>query len=199
MTRLCISCALAAFVTIISGSSAQQPAAAPASAAGATANPTAKPRPFTSTETKVLLEVAESVQFQLGMAQRITGKFRETDPAMVSFAGKLRKEATELWTPMVDMATARGIDGKKIPLDMSKNDKANVAKLGAIKDEKKWTLTFFEHFAKESKRNASTAQAALKSVGDPDLKAWMEKAAAILQSQSATVDSKAAELKASKK
>lgn len=170
-----------------------QTPAAPAPAA-------AKPKPFSGGDTHTMLELADSLQFQLNMAIRMMSKYHESDPSLVSFAGGIRKDTTEIWTPMVDMATAGGVEGKKIPLDMSKTDTAQLNKLLInIKDEKKWTLTFMEHFAKESKKNAHTAEAGIKSLQDPNLKAWAEKAEALLKSQAEKIDAKYKELKTAKK
>ena len=159
----------------------------------------AKPQPLSGSDTRTLLEFADSLQFQLNMALRINSKFKDGDAGMLTLAGGIRKETTEIWTPMVDMAQAGGVDGKKIPQSMSKTDVANVNKLSTIKDEKKWTLAFMEHFAKESKKNAHSAEGGIKTLQDPTLKTWAEKAAALLKSQSEKVDAKYQELKTAKK
>ena len=73
------------------------------------------------------------------------------------------------------------------------------AKLNTIKDEKKWTLAFFEFFAKEAKRNAKNAETGSKALSDPNLKAWAEKAAAMLGTQADQIEAKFKELKSAKK
>ena len=158
----------------------------------------AKAKPYSAGDTKIYLAIADSVQFQLNMSQRLRGKYKDGPPEMVAFAGKISKESTELWTPGVDAAMAHGVEGKKIPQDMSKNDKAALAKLGPIKDEKKWELAFFEFYAKEAKKNASEADKGAKAAQDPDLKAFAEKAAALLKSQEDSIEAKFKEIKAKK-
>ncbi|MEQ1852018.1 MAG: hypothetical protein ABMA01_10540 [Chthoniobacteraceae bacterium] len=173
------------------------PGAKPAGAAAPGA-PAQKPKPFSSSDTRAYLTVAESLQFQLNMSLRLRSRFKETEPQLVAFGSKLHKEATDLWTPGVDLAQLHGVDGKKIPLDMTKADKANVAKLNPIKDDKQWTLAYFELFAKDSKKNALEAEKTLKTVMDPELKAFLERAQALLKSQSETVEAKFQELKVRK-
>jgi len=97
------------------------------------------------------------------------------------------------------MATAGGVEGKKIPLDMSKTDRANLTKLNVIKDEKKWTLAYFEFYAKESKKNARDAEAGVKTLADAGLKEWGAKAEALLKSQAERIEAKYKELKSAKK
>lgn len=191
---LLVATALA--VTAISQAQTTPPAVTPGAAAPGA--PAQKPKPFSSSDTRAYLTVAESLQFQLNMSLRLRSRFKETEPQLVAFGSKLHKEATDLWTPGVDLAQLHGVEGKKIPLDMTKADKANVAKLNPIKDDKKWTLAYFELFAKDSKKNALEAEKTLKTVMDPELKAFLEKAHALLKSQSETVEAKFQELKGRK-
>jgi hypothetical protein len=191
---LLVATALA--VTAISQAQTTPPAVTPGAAAPGA--PAQKPKPFSSSDTRAYLTVAESLQFQLNMSLRLRSRFKETEPQLVAFGSKLHKEATDLWTPGVDLAQLHGVDGKKIPLDMTKADKANVAKLNPIKDDKKWTLAYFDLFAKDSKKNALEAEKTLKTVMDPELKAFLEKAHALLKSQSETVEAKFQELKGRK-
>ena len=158
----------------------------------------AKPKPYSAGDTKVYIEIADAIQFQLKMSERLRGKYKEGAPDMLALVGKIGKESIELFTPGVDAAMAHGVEGKKIPQDMSKNDKAALTKLGTIKDEKKWELAFFEHYAKESKKNAADAEKATKTVQDADLKAYAEKAAGVLKSQADTIETKFQELKKKK-
>jgi hypothetical protein len=157
-----------------------------------------KPKPLSSSDTRAYVTTAESLQYQMGMSMRLRGKFKETDPALVGFGSKLNKEVTDLYTPGVNLAQSRGVDGKSIPQGMSKTDAASVAKLNAIKDDKKWTLAYFETFAKDSKKNALDAEKTLKGVMDPELKAWVETVVPVLKTQSATIDAKYQELKSAK-
>ena len=185
-----------------SAQNAPMPAAGTKSAGGAATGgtpPAAAKKSFPGGDIHTLLALADSLQFQLKMGEHITSKFHETDPALAAFGNPIRKETTDMWTPMVDMATAGGVEGKKIPLDMSKNDKANLAKLNTIKDEKKWTLAFFEFFAKEAKKNAKAAESGIKALTDPNLKAWAEKAGAMLNTQAEQIEGKFKEIKSAKK
>jgi len=177
------------------------PVAAPAQTppAPTTGAPAPAKKPFSTGDAKVLLAIADSMQFQLKMSELMSGKFRESNPTLAAFAGPIRQETTALWTPTVDMATAGGVEGKKIPLDMSKTDRANLTKLNVIKDEKKWTLAYFEFYAKESKKNARDAEAGVKTLADAGLKEWGAKAEALLKSQAERIEAKYKELKSAKK
>jgi hypothetical protein len=176
------------------------PGAAPAAAAapGAPAAPAAKPKPFSSSDTNAYVKIAESMQYQLHLSLTLRGKFKDTNPDLVSLGSRVHKEMTDLWTPGVNLAQQRGVDNKKIPQALSKNDKAAVAKVGTIKDEKKWTVAYFELFAKESKKAAADAEKIVKAVQDAELKAFVEKAAALLKSESETIEAKYKELKSGK-
>ena len=158
----------------------------------------AKAKPFSTGDTHIYLNVAESIQYQLNMSLRVRGKYKDGPQDLLDFAAKISKDSTELWTPSVDVAMAHGVEGKKIPNDLTKIDKANLAKLGTIKDEKKWQLAFFEFYAKESKKNAHDAENGVKAAQDAELKAFAEKAAALLKGQSDAVEAKFKELKAKK-
>ena len=158
----------------------------------------AKAKPYSAGDTKVYIEIADAIQFQLKMSERLRGKYKEGAPDMLALAAKISKESIELFTPGVDAAMAHGVEGKKIPQDMSKNDKAALTKLGTIKDEKKWELAYFEHYAKESKKNAAEAEKAAKTVQDTDLKTYAEKAAGVLKSQADTIETKFQEVKKKK-
>ena len=187
----------AAVLLAVSANAQPAPGTKPASGTPPAGAP-AKAKPYSAGDTKVYVEIADSIQFQLKMSERLRGKYREGAPDMLAFAAKISKESIELFTPGVDGAMAHGVDGKKIPQDMSKNDKAALAKLGTIKDEKKWELAFFEHYAKESKKNAADADKGAKTVQDADLKAYAEKAAGVLKSQAETIETKFQEVKKKK-
>jgi hypothetical protein len=158
----------------------------------------AKPKPYSSGDTHAYLLVADAIQFHLGMSQRMTGKYKDGAPDLLALAGKIRKASTDLWTPGVDAAMAHGVEGKKIPQDMSKNDKASLTKLATVKDAKKSELAFFELYSKEAKKNAHEAENALKTVQDADLKAFVEKAVAQLKGQADELEAKFKELKTRK-
>jgi hypothetical protein len=157
-----------------------------------------KAKPYSAGDTHAYLVIADGIQFQLNMSLRVRGKYKDGPQDLLDLAAKISKDSTDLWTPGVDAAMARGVDGKKIPNDLSKNDKANLAKLGIIKDEKKYEMAFFEFYAKESKKNAHDVENGAKTVQDPDLKAFAEKAAVLLKSQAETVEAKFKELKTKK-
>ena len=157
-----------------------------------------KAKPFSPADTHIYLNIAEGIQFQLNMALRTRGKYKEGAQDLLDLASKISKEATELWTPSVDVAMAHGVDGKKIPNSLTKNDSAALGKLGTIKDEKKWQLAYFEFYAKEAKKNAAEAEKGAKAAQDPALKEFAEKAAALLKSQADAVEAKFKELKTRK-
>ena len=167
-------------------------------ATGAPAAGTAKPKPFSAGDTHIYLSIAESIQFQLNMSLRTRGKYKDGPQDLLDLASKISKDATELWTPSVDLAMSHGVEGKKIPNSLTKNDTAAVNKLGIIKDDKKWQLAFFEFFAKESKKNARDAESGAKALQDADLKAFAEKAVPLLKNQADAVEAKFQELKARK-
>ena len=164
-------------------------------APGATA---AKPKPFSAGDTNAYIKVAESMQFQLSLSQTLQGKFKDSEPEIVALGRKIHAEMTKAWTPGVDLAQLRAVDNKKIPMTLSKNDKAALAKVGTIKEEKKWLVAYFDLFAKESKKSATDAEKIAKAVQDADLKAYIEKIAALLKSQSEAIEAKEKEVKARK-
>jgi hypothetical protein len=172
-----------------------QPAPGTPPAPGATA---AKPKPFSAGDTNAYIKVAESMQFQLTLSLTLRGKFKDSEPEIVALGNKIHSETTKAWTPGVDLAQLRGVDGKKIPMTLSKNDKAALAKVATIKEEKKWLVAYFDLFAKESKKSAADAEKIAKAVQDPDLKAFIEKVAALLKSQSEAIEAKEKEVKARK-
>lgn len=158
----------------------------------------AKAKPLSSSDTNAYLKVAESMQFQLNLSLTLRHKFKDSEPEIVSLGTKLHKEMTDQWTPGVNLVMERGVDGKKIPMALSKIDKATVSKVSTIKDEKKWLVAYFELFAKESKKSAAEAEKIAKAIQDADLKAYIEKAATLLKSQSEVIEAKFQELKTRK-
>ena len=196
---------IASFVLAASANAQTTPPAKPAT--GAPVGAPAKAKPFSPADTKIYIIIAEGMQFHLKASERLRGRMKDGDPALVAFAGKIGKEMTDIFTPGVTMAQEHGVPGladKKsktgtIPNEMTPADKAALAKVDAMnKDEKKWPVAFFELFAKESKKNAADAEKGAKAAQDPDLKAFAEKAAAALKSQAETIEAKHKELKAKK-
>jgi len=162
------------------------------------AKASAKAKPFSAGDTHIYLTIAEGIQFQLNMSLRMRGKYKDGPQDLLDLAAKTSKESTELWTPGVNLAQERGVQGTKIPNDLTKNDKAALAKLGTVKDDKKWQLAFFEFYAKEAKKSAAEAEKGAKAAQDADLKAFAEKATALLKSQSDAIEAKHKELKTRK-
>lgn len=177
-------------------------------APGPPAAATAKAKPFSPGDTHIYITVTEAMEFQLKVSEKLNWKMKDGDPEIVAIAGKITKEMTDLYTPGVSLAQERGVPGgadKKsktgiIPNDMSQNNKAALAKVDAMnKDEKKWVVALFELFAKESKKGAAEAEKGAKAAQDADLKAYAEKAAALLKSESEAVEAKFKQLKTAKK
>ncbi|MEO6786634.1 MAG: DUF4142 domain-containing protein [Chthoniobacteraceae bacterium] len=188
---------LAAFT--LTAAAQPAPGAKPAAPGGTGAPPAAaKPKPYSAGDTRIYLIIADGIQFQLNMSLRLRGKCKDGPADLLALAGKISKDFTALWTPGVDAAMQHGVEGKKIPQDMSKTDKANLNKLGTIKDDKKWQLAFFDLYAKESKKNAHEAENAAKAAQDADLKAFAEKAVALLKSEAEEIEAKFKEMKTRK-
>ena len=180
---------------------------APGAPASTTAAP-AKPKAFASSDTRIYITIAEAMQFQLKAAEKLRWKMKDGDAETVALAMKLGKEVTELYTPGVTMAQERGVPGavdKKtktgtIPTDMTAADRAALTKVDAMnKDDKKWIVAFFEMFAKESKKGTAEAEKGAKAAQDADLKAWAEKVAALLKTQTEEIEAKHKALKSNKK
>ena len=184
-----------------------QPAPAVKPAPGAAPIAPAKPKAFAGPDTRIYITIAEAMQFQLKASETLRGRMKDGDPEIVTLAGKLGREITGLYTPGVNLAQEHGVPGsidKKtktgtIPTDMTAADKAALAKVNTMnKDEKKWLVAFFELFAKESKKGAAEAEKGAKAAQDADLKAWAEKVAAVLKTQTEEIEAKHKALKAKK-
>ncbi len=189
-----------AAVLIASASAQPAPGAAPVApgAKPAPGAPAAKPKPYTSSDARIYIATADGIQFQLKMSERMRGRYKDGPTEMQALSSKIYRDCVAIWTPGVDAAMAHGVDGKKIPNDMSKADKTALGKVGAIKDAKASEQAFFDFFAKESKKYAVEIEKDLKNVQDPDLKAFVEKSAALLKAQSEEIDAKAKGLKGKK-
>lgn len=180
------------------------PGAKPASGTPPTGAAKAK---FSPGDTRIYIAIAEAMQFQLKASEKLRWKMKEGDAEVLALAAKINKEMTELYTPGVTMAQEHGVPGnldKKpksgtIPNDITVADRAALTKVDAMnKDEKKWLVALFELLAKESKKNAAVAEKAAQAAQDADLKAFTEKAAALLKSEAETVEAKFKELKTKK-
>lgn len=174
-------------------------AAAQPAPGGAGATPAAaKPKPYSPGDTRVYVTIAAGMQFHLVVSMHLRGKDPQSDPGMAAFAEKLHNACTGLWTAGVDAAMQHGVEGKKFPRDISKNDQMALARIDNIKDERKWLLAFFDFYSKEAKKNARDAESAATAAQDPDLKAFAGKAVALLKGDSDEIEAKLKELKAKK-
>jgi hypothetical protein len=152
---------------------------------------TAKPKPLSTNEGKAVLDLLNAMQFHIRMGEIARHKDKD-DKELVTFANKNHKEMTELYTPLVGVAQTANL--KNIPMEASKADKADMAKIGKPKAEK-WKEDYFELLFKNGKRNARTAENAVKTIADPTAKDLATKAAAAMASQTAEAETKYKELK----
>lgn len=198
----------ASLIFTASAGAQNPPTVKPASGAPATTTAApAKPKAFAPADTRIFITLAEAMQFQLKASDRLRGKMKEGDADLLAFATKTGRDVTALYTPGVNMAQERGVPGavdKKtktgtIPTDITPADRAIITKVDAMnKDEKKWPVAFFEMFAKESKKGAAAAEKGAKAAQDADLKAWAEKVAALLKTQTEEIEAKHKALKSKK-
>ena len=139
-----------------------------------------------SSDTRIYITLAETMQFQLKASDRLRGT---SSPS----------PRTALFTPGVTMAQKHGVPGavdKKtktgtVPTDITPADRASTTKVDAMnKDGGKWPIAFFEMFAKESKKGAAEAEKGPKAAQDADLKAWAEKVASLLKMQAEKIEAK---------
>ena len=158
---------------------------------GAATATAAKPKPLSSVEGKAVLDLLNAMQFHIRMGELARHKDKD-DKELVTFANKNHKEMTELYTPLVGVAQTANL--KNIPMEASKADKTDMAKLGKPKAEK-WKEDYFELLFKNGKRNARSAENAVKTIADPTAKDLATKAAAAMASQSAEAETKYKELK----
>jgi hypothetical protein len=145
-------------------------------------------------ESRALTQLAEAVLLQRTLGEAGKGKAKVSADAG-KFGESVAAELMAEWTPLVTLAQTRGAE---VPTSISKNDKADIEKLGKVKDEK-YGVEFFELFTKHAKRNARTIETAVKAFTDPELKA---KGAAIAKLINAEADKSEAtykELKSPKK
>jgi hypothetical protein len=165
-------------------------------AAGAT-DPAKKARPLSPTEQRSLTQVFDAMQFHMRMGTIAKGKNKD-DKDLIAFGTRVNKEMTDQWTPLVTIATARGMDNKNIPIDISKQDKSDIDKLGKAKDDK-WRVEYYELFAKQAKRNARTVDTAAKSFTDPELKQFGTALSKTFNDQAESLESTYKGLKNTKK
>lgn len=165
-------------------------------AAGAT-DPTKKARPLSSNEQRSLAQIFEAMQFHMRMGSVAKSKDKE-DKDFVAFGTRIHKEMTEQWTPLVTLATNKGMDNKNIPSEISKPDKSDIEKLGKAKPDK-WRLEYYELFSKQAKRNARTVDTAVKTFTDPELKQSGAALLKLFNEQAETLESTYKGLKNAKK
>jgi hypothetical protein len=165
-------------------------------AAGAT-DPTKKVRPLSPTEQRSLAQVFDAMQFHMRMGAIAKSKNKD-DKDFVAFGTRINKEITDQWTPLINLATTRGMDNKNIPIEVSKQDKSDIDKLGKAKDDK-WRLEYYELFSKQAKRNARAVDTAAKSFTDPELKQIGTGLAKIFNDQAEAIESTYKGLKNTKK
>ncbi len=189
-----------ATLTLTSFASAQAPAEATTPAAATTTAPAAaekKVKPLSQSDVKAVQVFAEALLFHIKMGDVARGR-KEKDETLTAMGTKLGKETKDMWTPMVNIAQAHQMDGKNIPTEITKNDKANLEKLGKNKDEK-YTVEYLELFTKEAKRNAKSTETAAKSITDPELKTWADGAVKVFASQAEELEAAHKEAKKKKK
>jgi hypothetical protein len=165
-------------------------------AAGAT-DPAKKVRPLSPTEQRSLAQVFDAMQFHMRMGAIAKSKNKE-DKDLVAFGTRINKEITDQWTPLINLATARGMENKNIPIEVSKQDKSDIDKLGKAKADK-WRIEYYELFSKQAKRNARTVDTAAKSFTDPELKQVGTTLAKTFNDQAESIESTYKGLKNTKK
>ena len=170
------------------------PATPPATGA---ADPAKKARPISSTEQRSLTQVFDAMQFHMRMGAIAKSKNKE-DKDFVAFGTRINKEITDQWTPLVTLATARGMDNKNITIEISKQDKSDIEKMDKAKDDK-WRVEYYELFSKQAKRNARTVDTAAKSFTDPELKQLGTALAKTFNDQAEAIESTYKGLKNAKK
>lgn len=161
---------------------------------GTTSATATKPKPLSTNEGKAVLDLLNAMQFHIRMGEIARHKDKE-DKELVSFANKNHKEMTELYTPLVGVAQTANL--KNIPMEASKADKGDMAKIGKPKAEK-WKEDYFELLFKNGKKNGRVAEAAVKTIADPTAKDLATKTAAAIASQTAEAETKYKELKEKK-
>lgn len=192
---------------ILAASAYAQPAPGAKPATGTPPAGAAKAKHFPPGDTHIYITTAEAMQFQLKASEKLRWKMKDGSPDVLELAVKINKEITDLYTPGVTMAQEHGVPGntdKKpksgtIPNDITVADRAALTRVDSMnKDDKKWLVAIFELLAKETKKNAAAAEKAVATVQDPDLKAFVEKAAALLKSEAETTEAKFKEVKTRK-
>src|SRR6185369_8222186 len=111
---------------------------------------------------------------------------------------RINKEATDYFTPLVNLAQAHNVPAKDIPQAMSNSDKNAMDKVDKAKPDK-WKQEFLELFSKGAKKNARSVDAAAKAFTDPELKELATKAAKMLDEQADALEKMYKDLKSPKK
>ena len=95
-------------------------------------------------------------------------------------------------------ARAAPAQTSNIPIEISKQDKSDIDKLGKAKEDK-WRVEYYELFARQAKRNARTVDTAAKSFTDPELKQFGTALSKTFNDQAETLESTYKGLKNAKK
>ena len=140
-----------------------------------------KPPQLSMTEIAGIRKTAEAMQLHMKMGNLAASK-GGSDIAFVSFGKTIFDETLALWEPMQQIAQSHQVDGKKIPIQITEKDKAEMDTLGKVKEEH-WKRDYFKMFVKQSKRNAHLVDLAAKSFVDPELKEWGVKIAKLFAEQ----------------
>ncbi len=189
-----------ATITLTSFASAQAPATPTAPAAATTTAPAGgekKIKPLAQGDVKAVQSFAEALLFHIKMGDVARGR-KEKDADLSELGAKIGKEAKDAWTPLVNIAQAHQMDGKNIPTEITKSDKANIEKLGKIKDDK-YSVEYFDLFSKEAKKNAKSTETAAKAINDPELKTWADGTVKTLAAQAEQLETAHKEAKKKKK
>jgi predicted outer membrane protein len=201
-------------VTVLAGASirAQAPApgatpapAAPAPAPGATPAPApgAAPagevkKPYSPADIRTVTQAAEILQFHMQMGRKASQAGKDRDKDLAAIGTRIEKEAKDYNTALLNMAKEHQVPDKDVPMDVSKNDKAEMDKLGKVKEDK-WKLEFYDMFSKQAKKNARFFDGASRSAADPDLKDLAGKAARIIEGHADSLEKAYKDLKNPKK
>jgi hypothetical protein len=194
--------------TLLGAGSLQAQTPAPAAAPGATPAPAAaatpaapaadapKLKPYSAADAQKLGQLLEALQFHIKMAEKARHAGKDKDKELVAVGTRAQKEATDYYTPLVNMAQAHQM--QNIPTEMSKSDKGDMEKLNKVKEEK-WKEEYFELFARAAKKNARLATTASTSLTDVELKDLSMKLAKIFDGQAELFERNYKEIKNPKK
>lgn len=145
-----------------------------------------KPKPLSPGDQKFAKRTSEVVLFQLALATRAKSAVKE-DKELSDWGAKKAKELTEKWTPFATICGKYGFSD--IPVEITKKESADIAKLSKSKDEK-FRQDYLELFMKESKSALRDMENAPKMVQNAELKAWAEGFVGILKANAPEIETK---------